>query len=827
MKTVVESRKMFFSAVFAAAASCVMAETGLTKDGTVLRFNVDEGEVLQHAEAFPADATAFVKTGAGKLELSGDNANFKGAADIVEGVVLISHVNALGKSTAADRLTDGAISVSNGAQLATCCAKVGQSSEALSKRIILSGSGPDGTGSLRLGTQVGWANQDQYVAHLVLADNALVVSTDNCRYGFGSTDLKGYELVMTGENASGQFMFSGSKQLSEGTIRIKVLQTVWQNGVSFAGGSDGRFVVDGGAILRLYNGADSTVCPWTLEFAGSKKTTLSVNGSWLNTFNGPVEFNSGETTISGGSVAFHGEASGEKSLYLLGAKAYFKSTVRSSKGKRSIGYSGTSPSLLEIGEGAAITNVFLIAPGMDRIGAVHQYGGFVKDTSMSGDLGSLGNGLGSYGYYGINGGSLSFGKFLHVAKGFGSVGMIELRGGDLTVTGGQFYIGNGGWGEVYLFEGSLLSQSSNTGVTNGIAGGRVAITLSKGDTEYTQAWGEAMKLSPAANDSIIAVNLNGGTLKAGSICRAALAEVSETSGSKAYLNFNGGVHESLYNSNSFYGNGGTALDRVTIFSGGATIRATSTVAQSADTPFLRPTGRGVASISLPEGMDNGGYIGPPEVRISGGGGEGATAHAVYDPATMTVTGIEVTCPGWDYETVPKVTVCSCDRTVTNECTAVLTDGEQVSGGLTLTGSNKLTLNAVNTYQGDTVLSGSATLVIGVAGALPSDSTVVFAGGELDNKSGVQHKKYAVDCASAIAAGGYKFYNAIDFSNGVTLDIRNAEDFPRNATRTTLIAFKGAVTGVPRFTGVGRFQRVQLLDGKLVIENIKGTVMVLR
>ena len=98
---------------------------------------------------------------------------------------------------------------------------------------------------------------------------------------------------------------------------------------------------------------------------------------------------------------------------------------------------------------------------------------------------------------------------------------------------------------------------------------------------------------------------------------------------------------------------------------------------------------------------------------------------------------------------------------------------------------------------------------------------------MKNNSGVQHKKYAIDCSSAMQASGYKFYNAIDFSNGATFDIRNADEFPRDASKTVLITFAGNVTGVPKFTGVDNYQRVTLIEGKLAIENIKGTVMVIR
>ena len=65
--------------VFASGAS---AETGLAKNGTVLRFEVEQGDTLQWSDPFPEDATAFFKTGPGTLELSSDNASFKGSAAV-------------------------------------------------------------------------------------------------------------------------------------------------------------------------------------------------------------------------------------------------------------------------------------------------------------------------------------------------------------------------------------------------------------------------------------------------------------------------------------------------------------------------------------------------------------------------------------------------------------------------------------------------------------------------------------------------------------------------------------------------------------------------
>ena len=46
-------------------------------------------------------------------------------------------------------------------------------------------------------------------------------------------------------------------------------------------------------------------------------------------------------------------------------------------------------------------------------------------------------------------------------------------------------------------------------------------------------------------------------------------------------------------------------------------------------PIAGAAGKGLASIPVIDGGD--GYIGPPMVEISGGGGQYATARAIVDP----------------------------------------------------------------------------------------------------------------------------------------------------------------------------------------------------
>ena len=106
-----------------------------------------------------------------------------------------------------------------------------------------------------------------------------------------------------------------------------------------------------------------------------------------------------------------------------------------------------------------------------------------------------------------------------------------------------------------------------------------------------------------------------------------------------------------------------------------------------------------------------GYAMPPVVYISGGGGDGATAHVRFNPRTGTIEReIEVTCPGWGYMVEPTVTITAPDMKTTVTCEVALTEGDQEDGGLTVkkggSGSSAyLMVYATNTYTGDTVIEG--------------------------------------------------------------------------------------------------------------------------
>ena len=134
------------------------------------------------------------------------------------------------------------------------------------------------------------------------------------------------------------------------------------------------------------------------------------------------------------------------------------------------------------------------------------------------------------------------------------------------------------------------------------------------------------------------VNLNGGLLTATQVTGA---------GGTSVFNFNGGTLQAAAGAQTAFMSG---LTSVNVYSGGAIINTNGqniAISQS----LVTPAGNGVQSIAL----SGSGYVAAPAVKISGGGGSGATAEATID-GSGNITGITITNPGTGYTSPPTVTV---------------------------------------------------------------------------------------------------------------------------------------------------------------------------
>ena len=190
--------------------------------------------------------------------------------------------------------------------------------------------------------------------------------------------------------------------------------------------------------------------------------------------------------------------------------------------------------------------------------------------------------------------------------------MASISGGVVNVNG-SILVAEGGNGVLDMSGGAMTTTTA----TNGVTFNADAVYLYSGLTGV--------------------LNLRGGTLAAGFVnCNQG--------GLSSTFNFNGGALKATQSIATFM----QGLTGAYVYGGGATIDDggnTIAIAQ----PLLAPTGSGVAATGLT--VSGSGYVAPPIVNITGGGGSGATAAATID-ANGNLTGIAITNPGVDYTSAP-------------------------------------------------------------------------------------------------------------------------------------------------------------------------------
>ena len=396
-----------------------------------------------------------------------------------------------------------------------------------------------------------------------------------------------------------------------------------------------------------------------------------------------------------------------------------------------VGTTALTNALLRIENGGFVTNRWLVT-GITNgaVGAVYNLGTLASAGGANVTNFVLGLNPGGYGYYRHDSLVQLTMQETGIGGAYNGIGVMDVMQG--VVTNASYFqlnrgqLGGQQYSQLNLLGGSLIMPNSaanahyyyyastyGQGVINVGSGGFLgsAGTLTELDM---------IKASTSASALAVLNILSGGTVQATCI------KATQSAG-LALVNFNGGalrVNYATYNSSSLLG--GSAIDRATIYSQGATIDTYGfdvTVLQ----PLMAPPGNGVTYI--PVTANGTGYIGRPIVTLTGGGGTGATAIAEFDPTSQQVTGVTITSPGFSYSTAPSVSFIGGGGTAPT-LGSVSIAANNVSGGLTKIGAGVLTLSGVNTYGGMTIIS-NGTLRLGVANALPTNAPITIAGGILD------------------------------------------------------------------------------------------------
>ena len=506
---------------------------------------------------------------------------------------------------------------------------------------------------------------------------------------------------------------SGSQTLTLGTGgSVTVNSTVAANqaiaaALRLGDGSAGTFTLTNNSLTSLLTlsgaiagGTGGTTGAQTLVVAGAGNTTISGNlGNGGATTLGLTKQGTGTLTLSGTNNAATGD------IAVAGGRLVVSGTTNIATATTGTVNVGTAAATARLDLSGNLTTYMLnIGTVSGATGAVYQTGGTTTITRAANTADfKIGAANGAYGFYGMSGGSFTANEVGLGGEGGGNAtGILDVSGGTFTVNG---------WLTM-----SRAGNAGQTSVLNLRGNGLVAVTAGAG---LQHNWGGTAVVNVAdsailrVSDNDVSrfsvgtgiVNLNGGTFEsAGGLAGGATLSL---------VNFRGGTLRSLA-SNTLLDENFTAAY---VYGGGATIDTngfTSTVLE----PLLAATGSGVATIPVSAGGS--GYVAPPLVTISGGGGTGATGFATID-AAGAVTGITITNPGTGYTSAPTVALSGGGGSGATLSTATL--AANASGGLMKTGAGTLVLGDINTYTGPTTIS-AGTLQVGNAPRIGSIASSV-------------------------------------------------------------------------------------------------------
>ncbi len=493
--------------------------------------------------------------------------------------------------------------------------------------------------------------------------------------------------------------YSGNTIVSNGTLVLAVDQATTGGTLIGAGsamlqmGTGGTAGWIGGAItnngtLRFLR-SDTVVVSNTILGAGAVRqagsgTIIITNALTAGSFfpqHGTVVITNGGIVQATGFASV-GQVAGDNGHLVVNGSGIMRST-----GDLNIGDTTGSRGLLLLQDAGVVTSrSFYVGKSGTAVGVYIQSNGTLRVGSGS-DIRVGGGGGGgdakSYGYVRQAGGEIHFGA--NYQMGAYGIGVHDMTGGILSnrswITPGRW---SGGFGQMNVMGGTVYVHNTGAGIIVGETG--------TSDLNIENA-------NVLINGRL---RIGGGTTGTGIVNIASggvmVTPWVEKTGGEGFLNFHGGTLRLTANSaTSMQG-----LNRATVWSEGGTMEITNGIVASVRQNIDAPLGNGVTSIAVADAGS--GYVGTPFVRISGGGGTGATAIAEVDFSTGTITNFRITNPGHGYVTPPTIALLGGGASSAAYAGTVAI-GAQTGGALTKSGGGMLSLVGTNTYAGGTFING--------------------------------------------------------------------------------------------------------------------------
>lgn len=427
-------------------------------------------------------------------------------------------------------------------------------------------------------------------------------------------------------------------------------------------------------------------------------------------------------------------------------------------GSVNIGNTGNAANngILEISGGtlnaARTTNPgFAVGGGNNGRGFVKMTGGTLNITEQF----KVGNGSATatpaHAGFTLDSGTITSGSWIVVGANFDR-SLLTQNGGSITLNANRMTIGAGG-------NGSIGVVNLNGGTFNIAAGANTGVFLGENGTGTLNVMGSAalsMATNGAAasgtmqfggNASSLAGTLN---LLGGSLSTFGVTKGNSTATAVYQLNFNGGTLKAVQTNPNFLA--ALANTEAYVHAGGGTVDNNGGNIGIAE-PLLAPTGNGVSATGLV--ASGGGYLYPPLVTVTGGGGTGASAIASID-AGGNLTGITITNPGVNYTSAPTFALVGGGAGNTGALSGAATLVANASGGLTFTGAGTTSLTGANTFTGTIAVNGGK---LALGGNYGSNAVAVAAGKGLS----------VADPAGAI---GTLTVSSLSLGNGATIDLES-------------------------------------------------------
>ena len=570
-----------------------------------------------------------------------------------------------------------------------------------------------------------------------IANTGLVQVLNNSIGGSSSlTKAGGGTLVLAIDNS-----YTGPTIINGGVLRLG-------NGGASGSVGTGNITNNSGAGALTFNRSDTRLV-----------TNTIVGGGGLYVKSGTVVFSNNAVTLgTGTSASYIGNAPSDVAKLIVAGNAVLSGSASGAAGGLLVGNSGMGTLIVK--DNASVSQRLGVGGAAGSVGVVYQLGGAVTSLGGSGadaGVGGYYNGgtYGAYGYYGLSGGVLTNSNYFQIG-GYG-LGVVYNLGGAMVQNGQPLEIARNGTGVVYFAGNSTYTstQSIQIGGGSGSTQG-VAIMTVAGNAVVS-----AGQVQMGASSQRLAIlNLDGGVLQASQITKNNAATLG-------LVNFDGGTLRATAAGNLF-NTGANAPNGVYVFSGGAVLDS-SNFAVTVSQNLLAPIGSGVVNIAFSGPLA--GYAGAPLVNITGGGGTGATAVALFDYASQTVTGLVITSHGYGYTAAPTVMLMGGGNS--NVTLGVAGLGANTSGALTKTGSGWTQLTGTNTYAGGTlindgVLGFASTSAIPVSSAsggitINSGGALVVTGAYSSVAGWLGSGKITTNSTGALALGAGNASDVMDFT----------------------------------------------------------------